>query len=96
MDDLIRRQDALVLIDWYDHRYSEIESYLDIIREDIKSLPSAQKTGKWKKHILKDANIQWGYDCSSCGEWFVIGRDYIKRYKHCPNCGAYMKGEEDG
>ena len=41
MDDLIKRQDAMELMDWYDHNYGEIESYLDTIREDIKSLPSA-------------------------------------------------------
>lgn len=35
------------LMDWYDHNYGEIESYLDTIREDIKSLPSTQKSGKW-------------------------------------------------
>lgn len=53
MDDLIKRQDALELIDWYDHQYSEIESYLDIIREDIKSLPSAQKNSNHQMQGLQ-------------------------------------------
>ena len=48
--------------------------------------------GEWTRHVLKNANTPWGYDCSACGEWFVIGGDTAERYNYCPNCGARMKG----
>ena len=51
--------------------------------------------GKWTRHVLKNANIPWGYDCSACGEWFVIGGDTAERYNYCPNCGAKMEVSED-
>lgn len=66
MGDLINRQNLLELIDWYDHQYSEIESYLDIIRQDIKSLPSAEseiircKDCKHKPHI--EGEFESGFD----------------------------------
>ena len=92
MDDLIKRQDALVLIDWYDHQYSEIESYLDIIREDIKSLPSAQKTGRW---IHDGKDFPHGNDwihCSVCGKLGINVPADLTNY--CPNCGSRMEVED--
>lgn len=66
MGDLINRQNLLELIDWYDHQYSEIESYLDIIRQDIKSLSSAEseiircKDCKWcSEHYDTDGNAPY-------------------------------------
>lgn len=50
------------------------------------------KHGKWEKHVLKNANVPWGHDCSSCGEWFVVGEIPLRRYRYCPNCGARMDG----
>ncbi|MBQ1291647.1 MAG: hypothetical protein IIY28_09920 [Lachnospiraceae bacterium] len=50
--------------------------------------------GKWTQHVLKNANTPWGYDCSACGEWFVIGDDTAERYNYCPNCGAKMEVSE--
>lgn len=51
------------------------------------------KHGKWTKHILKNANVPWGYDCSACDGWFVVGEDVIKKYHFCPNCGARMDSD---
>lgn len=107
MDDLISREQTHELLSermrdtaLYNACEDAGTILIDIVQNRLErwlnELPSAepvQKTGKWKKHILKDANVLWGYDCSSCGEWFVIGQDYIKRYKHCPNCGARMENE---
>lgn len=53
------------------------------------------KHGIWTKHILKNANVPWGYDCSACDGWFVVGEDVIKKYHFCPNCGAHMERSED-
>lgn len=47
--------------------------------------------GKWEKHVLKNANVPWGYDCSACGAWFVVGDDTLEKYHYCPNCGAQIQ-----
>ena len=61
----------------------------------LESLPSAErKRGRWVRHILKNAKVPWGFDCSECGTWFVIGEDTAEGYNYCPNCGAEMRGEE--
>lgn len=67
---------------------------LEVSCERLMEQPTAEKVGKWTRHILKNANVPWGYDCSACGEWFVIGEDTAERYNYCPNCGARMR--EDG
>lgn len=43
-----------------------------------------RKRGKW----IKDGN-KWM--CDKCGELV-----YDDDHNFCPNCGAYMRGEEDG
>lgn len=64
---------------------------------DIDELIAAYepKRGKWTKHVLKNANVPWGYDCSACGAWFVVGEDTIEKYHYCPNCGANMERSEE-
>lgn len=49
-----------------------------------------RKKGKWVRHGIGHENVPWGFDCSACGEWFVIGDDTAERYNFCPNCGARM------
>ena len=56
---------------------------------------SAVKRGRWIQHGVGHENVPWGFDCSECAEWFVIDRQYITRYRYCPNCGARMDGEND-
>lgn len=54
------------------------------------------RRGRWIRHILKKANTPWGYDCSVCDEWLVIGEDTAERYNYCPICGAHMtEGEAE-
>ena len=89
MDDLISRQNLLELIDWYDHQYSEIESYLDSIREDIKSLPSAHKKGHW---IDKSKGGKKNSECSECHTLFRV---LVHDYPYCPCCGSRNIGEEE-
>ena len=49
--------------------------------------------GEW---IKKDDGVCWWWECSNCGE------RPLRRYKtdvlsnFCPNCGADMRGEDDG
>lgn len=75
--------------------YIELGELGELIYDGEMEAPTAQKTGRWEIHILRGANVNWGYDCSACGEWFVIGNDYIKRYNYCPHCGARMVGDTD-
>lgn len=68
------------------------EQALSEIREMLESEPERKK-GKWIRHSIGHENTPWGYDCSACGTWFVIGEDTAERYNFCPNCGADMRGE---
>ena len=98
MDDLISRQAAIDAINRNVYRHTYLEQIVDI----IKNMPSAQpdangrNVGKWIRHSIGHQNTPWGFDCSACGKWFVIGEDTANHYNYCPNCGADMKGEEDG
>ena len=61
----------------------------------LEELPTIEpKHGRWIKHVLKNANVPWGYDCSACGAWFVVGEDTVEKYYYCPNCGARMERSE--
>ena len=51
--------------------------------------------GRWIRHVLKNANVPWGYDCSVCNKWYVINNDAIIGYNYCPNCGARMDGDAE-
>ena len=61
----------------------------------VASAPTIEKrkTGKWIKHAIGHEHTPWGFDCSECGEWFVVGEEVIKKYNYCPNCGARTKEE---
>ena len=91
MDDLIRREDAIRVVD----------SYIgtDPIVAKIKELPSAERVGHWSEAERKKSEI---FYCSVCGgrayhPWVGSRNTDEKnkcRYAYCPNCGARMKGEE--
>ena len=81
MNDLISRQAAIDLCDWYDN---------PSMREDLEKLPPAQpepKTGRWINHIGMNE------ECSECRQFFPLS--YFKNrpfdINYCPNCGARMK-----
>ena len=88
MDDLIKRQDAIAAC---------LNGFCDCVCDcvdEIEKLPPAQKTGKWI-HDGKDFphGLDWIH-CSVCGKLGINVPADLTNY--CPNCGAYMKGEEDG
>lgn len=70
----------------------------------IKSLPSAEpKTGEWVM-LERVENVHdiygvptWGvnYMCDKCGFIHTAIQDHFSQYKHCPKCGARMKGADD-
>ena len=82
MDDLIKRQAAIDALD------KDPMGGLNYNRI-LNNLPSAQKTGHW---IHYDEQ-QFDYKCSECGYEVWDNSDFPSYY--CPNCGAYMKGEEN-
>ena len=91
MSDLIERQSA---IDALDKRFDSIPmnqtTEILLLRKDLRELPSAQpgrKRGTWI-----DDGDPFMWVCDVCGY-------RVKRYnntRYCPNCGADMRGEQDG
>lgn len=65
------------------------------IEKAVDDVPSAQverKKGKWKEETRRTVH---GYDfpisiCSECGKMAV------DEYNFCPNCGADMRGDNEG
>lgn len=65
-------------------------------------------TGGVKKceHFKEERKGKWeqiGYDkamdritCTNCLEYFNIVDNCTEAFKYCPNCGADMRGTEDG
>lgn len=50
-NDLISRQEAIELCDWYEHEFSECEYAIRPIADDIKKLPSAEPNGRLEQAI---------------------------------------------
>ena len=103
MDDLIRRQDAISVL----NAKCKKAFNLTCGEEDcacaeymaLRDLPSAQKKGHWSLQHgrMRTDYIHSGYIphknyCSCCEK----DSPYDKRWKFCPNCGADMRGEDDG
>ena len=80
MDDLIRRADAIALASGGCHPAN--------LADELAKLPSAQSERK----IAYLINPNPYGECSECGQ-LIDKRD---GFNFCPNCGAYMRGEEDG
>lgn len=89
MSDLIRRSDAVKVIDRMKHRLVGNGLTYEIIRQMILEIPSIEpKRGEWKNY--KDEHY-----CSNCGE--VVIDDWYDTddwYNFCPNCGAEMEERE--
>ena len=112
MNDLISRQAAIDAIEkvaeLYPWRvpgnrdsYSQYnEAWQDALNRadsEIEALPSAQqerKTGHWIK------TARWGrvYYCDQCRNYLDFDGVNVGRgsANFCPNCGADMRGEQDG
>ena len=94
-DEYIDRREVIKLVEKAADGYDYLETDAKAFIEDINAIQPADvrpvKEGHWTAHILKNANVPWGYDCSECDAWFVIGQDYIGKYHHCPHCGAKME-----
>lgn len=81
-----------------------VDSHGNVHWEDIKRMPSAQKTGKWLtpkeycQHLYETTGERYspaptGLEsfvyCSQCGKTSWFSN------KYCPHCGSRNRGEED-
>ena len=55
------------------------------------SIEPERKTGKWEVYKAPDKYHCGLVKCPFCGEEIIAEAD---EYNYCPNCGAYMRGEE--
>ena len=84
MRDLISRQ-AAIDVTWFEPSYTDPLNVLTEVRDRLKALPSAQRTGRWIDKI---------YGCKECSECGYIWLDFGCT-NYCPKCGARMDGDED-
>ena len=82
-DDTIYRQAAIDAIEAYFGDLPIVVHY-DMLQL-IKKLPSAERRGRW---IYNMNFAEPPFKCSACG------KSQGKLSKYCPDCGAWMEGEE--
>ena len=92
MDELISRQAAIdAARDWYE---GLICGSFKGLEKRLRALPSAQpkrEKGKWIDETFKPWGLVYHpYKCDQCGEHSEADSNF------CPNCGADMRGEQDG
>ena len=81
---------------WCDREWSRCKRGSDF--EDaccaIENAPTIEerKNGKWRRRLV-DCGFNADWHCSRCG-WKTSLEEH--GYNFCPNCGADMRGEEDG
>ena len=95
MHEYIKRSDAIAEINRGDLL---VGNNAEWAREIIWRTPYADvaevKRGRW--YLADDGD---GVVCSECGEDFCVLLNEAMRFRHCPNCGAYMRefyGDENG
>lgn len=99
----IERETALekvIEVKHHDPELSGVVLHRYIKEIDLKDIPAADVApvvhGRWIRSHWKNSN--YCCDCSECGEE-AMHRDYQWDkngiYPICPNCGAYMTGENN-
>ena len=92
-DDTISRQAAIDVLSTITMYEGSIPFDTAVMR--IEQLPSAQlerKKGQWMKEDR--GHVEYCAVCDQCGfDWIWSDREY---FKFCPNCGADMRGEQNG
>ena len=94
MSDLISRQAVLDgIAEWIVSGYADSEADCSHISSLVTHLPSVENKGKWKKTYLD--HVAMGERpcilyCSVCCQCIAYPTNF------CPNCGADMRGRQDG
>lgn len=96
MADYIRRDIVLKIINTVNDT-GGFAGYADycVLFDEIDTMPAADvqrvKRGEWEKKSSVGV-----FRCSLCQHIFMLGADEIDEYHFCPNCGADMRGDENG
>ena len=89
--DSISRQAAIEVVQ---NRHMMLSKEKVLLINDLEKLPPAEpKRGKW----IPITNGRLGHECDQCHEYapsYESGNEYLSRF--CHNCGADMRGEQDG
>ena len=93
-DDAISREDAIKALQKVACYSAAIRARMIGTIEDLP--PVTHKSGKWIEKDGWDGDVY--YECSVCGEPFCLidGTPTDNMYNYCPNCGARMRGAENG
>ena len=106
MDSLIKRNDVVNELE--DMRgYRDEDGYVMIFKSDaIDRINCIATTDRLRGHWVdgdgnivpldKDGLTRNSAWCSICGDWLTASDEYATRGWFCPNCGADMRGENDG
>lgn len=98
--DTIYREDAIKAVKNVSENYTkegdrEWHPHVDFIIQalvEVPSIPSEDRPqGEWIVH----SNGKM-CDCSVCNESYDRTFEYVDEWNFCPNCGARMKGADDG
>ena len=72
------------------------------VKKGLLSAQPERKKGRWERHNIYHGDDTSGFiepvwRCSECGRQANINELFIYDLtNYCPNCGAEMKGEENG
>lgn len=87
----------------YDKRIAELErQHGEQLTRNVMLVARLPKEGEWIVEEIDDCGYKWcKWRCSVCREVVQKGWRQTKdgekpKHKYCPNCGAKMKGENDG
>ena len=99
MSDLIKRKDVLDAIcdncklETDFDRYKACGNCKDV--KMIMDIPSAERKGEWI-WSPRDTDGTVSGCCSNCSFSHLFIGGHTAQYNYCPNCGADMRGEDDG
>lgn len=82
--------------EWSQKTTTRWETAYDEVADEIDELAAADVRenvrGEWKHD--KDDSLISGY-CSNCGWESIIMETDVADMDYCPNCGAYMRGDQN-
>ena len=87
-NDVITREDAFNTLTEYYHHKTTLQHLA--LRDALNRVPPAAKSScyaKWIRGDIEKVNMAWR--CSKCGK--IV----YEKSNYCPECGRYMKGEQD-